>query len=116
MNTINNCISQVDFTVERVELSEVSKDSVIDWKTMKLSKLNKTTYGLKGTSTFLTELNNDISVGTELLQLQGGEYRKTVVRIPTMKYCDFVKKDTIFIPELVKASNYSTDCPIPAVG
>ena len=80
-----------------------------------MTKFNKTLYVLKGSGTFLKDLNNDLELGTELLQLQGGEYRKTVVRIPTQKYCNFIKKDTMIIPELVKTSNFSTDCPTPAV-
>ena len=81
-----------------------------------MTKFNKTIYVVKGKATILTDLDNKIDVGTELRQFQGGQYRKTVIRVPTQKYCDFIKTDTFFISELVKASTYTTVCPTPTVG
>lgn len=105
----------MDFTPERVVMSKTTKDSVVDWGTLKMRKINKTTTVIKGNFTVLKELNNDYVITTELLKWQGGEYRKTVIRIPTQKYCDFIQNDSFLMLEFINSSSATRDCPTPVV-
>lgn len=63
----------------------------------------------------MREWNDEMKVGVDWFEMQGGEYRKTPYRLPTKQWCDFVKNDKMLMPEVYAVTDFPKTCPFPAV-
>lgn len=88
------------------------KSPYIDYDSLQVSRTkNKTIFFLRGNFSVFRSIGNDKPVTLELWKDKG------LLLKSTQPFCNFIKGDNIFWPELVKNSNIPTvqTCPFPAV-
>ena len=106
---------QIDFNIEKAEFINV--DGVVEFSTLKLVKQNRTHFVVKGKLKLLREFSDDIKIGVEFFQLQGGEYRKMPYKVPVQRFCEFVMNEKLVMPEIFATSDLppAEKCPYQPV-
>lgn len=101
--------------VELVQCSQLYGDTenFLDGSGIKVKKVNRTTRGLVGNITYHVPLDDSYFVESQFYKKQGGEYRLMPYKTPSTGFCNAVKNDIYFYPELVKFSNYPMPLPCP---
>lgn len=94
----------LDISLDHCLQLEGDRENFMDWSTIKVRKLNKTHHGLIGNLTHRVPLDNSYEGQLTIFIKQGGEYRKLPYRLPKKNYCDYIKDDTYFYPELAASS------------
>lgn len=79
--------------------------------TLKVSKYNRTTWGLNCDLNLLKPLGDEVSLKIEMFGLQGNEYRKIMPTLKMMRFCSYLREDKFSYPDLVKASNFPPPGP-----
>jgi hypothetical protein len=99
-------------------VKQLSGENIVDFSTLKVKKLNKTTRGIVGNIIIkAADVDNSLQVALQFWTKQGGEFRQLPYKLPPKNLCDFLNEDTMFIPGLVEVSNipYPMPCPVPQV-
>ncbi|KAL7020230.1 hypothetical protein ACKWTF_011424 [Chironomus riparius] len=98
--------------IDRIEVvQEVPGFS--EWH-LKVRKVNKTRQ-IFGYIELYIDFGNNLMVEYKCLKKQGGEYRYLPFSVPKQPYCDYVKADTFFYPDLARDSDFpdqsNIECP-----
>lgn len=108
---INELLAGRSLTIDSFEYSPKYSD-LIDFSSLKLNKVeSKNDFVLDGNFTFKRSLGNEKTVTFEVLK-----GRVALVR-NVHAFCQFIKSEKMFWPDLVESSNMPKDnpCPFPAV-
>lgn len=105
-----------DLTIKSFKPYPNSKPDFINYGDLRLSKKSRNSFVITGSFSLFMNIGNEFMSKFEALrQDSNGEYR--IFMAGSKSFCDFLKKETVIYPGLVKASNFpdAKTCPFPKV-
>lgn len=90
-----------------------SDTSIIDWRDLKIKKINRTTRGIFGKTFYHIPLDKSVLFEVIAYIKRGGEYRKLPYRIAPRELCVAAQEEIYVYPELVLASDFPSPVPCP---
>lgn len=90
---------------------------ILDWRGLKITRINRTTRGLSGKSFYHVPLDESFTLEGLIATKQGGEYRQRPYRMQPRPLCTILKDDKLVYQELVASSDFPNPatCPFPNV-
>ena len=84
---------------------------------LRVRKVNRTHHLIIGNFTLHVNQGNDYMFFGVLYKKQGNAYKKTPYKVGPAKFCDFLRNDKIFYPDVKASSDIPSIeiCPWPAV-
>lgn len=91
--------------------------SIIDWRDLKIKKLNKTTRGIYGNAIYHAPIDNTYKFEGTVYIKQGGRYKPLPFKRAPSGFCNFIQRDDQFYPLLAEESEFPfpMPCPLPKV-
>lgn len=87
--------------------------NIIDWRDLKVKKINRSTRGLVGKAIYHIPLDKSYLFEMIGSMKRGGEYQKLPYRIAPRELCVSAQEEIYVYPELVLASNFPSPVPCP---
>ncbi|XP_054275873.1 uncharacterized protein LOC128995029 [Macrosteles quadrilineatus] len=92
---------------------EDNSNAIADMSGLKISHFNRTSFSIDGAAKMFQDLDKE-----HYMRLVGyvksshGKWTKTLLDTKNVLLCDFIKKDKVFWPGIVKISDLPKECPI----
>ncbi|CAO1414374.1 unnamed protein product [Diamesa tonsa] len=105
----------MEFSLTHGEPIVKNDNNYLNLDNVRVKKVNRTHHLIIGNFTMYVDQGNDYEFYGLLYKKQGNEYKKTPYKVGPNKFCDFLRDEKMFYPNILATSDFpSTDiCPWP---
>ena len=107
----------MEFSLTHGEPIIKNDENYVNLDNVRVKKVNRTHHLLIGNFTMHVNQGNEYEFFGVLYKKQGNEYKKTPYKIGPKKFCDFLRDEKMFYPDIQASSDFPSveTCPWPSV-
>ena len=110
-------VTMMEFSLTHGEPMIKNDERYLNLDSLRVKKVNRTHHLIIGNLTMYVNQGNDYELYGLLYKKQGNDYKKTPYKVGPNKFCDFLRDEKMFYPEVLTVSDFPSidTCPWPSV-
>ena len=103
----------MEFSLTHGEPIIKNDEKYLNLDNVRVRKVNRTHHLIIGNFTMHVNQGNDYLLFGHFYKKQGNEYKKTPYKVGPKKFCDFLREETMFYPEIMPTTDFPSieTCP-----